>query len=144
LLSTLLWIAYPLRATSIVVVRTENGFAIAADSGLSNNSGELILQLACKIFTVGNSAAFGFGGLMASSTFSPESRLRGLINDPDVDAFAKKLQDAIIPALTEEAKRLRAEAPDKFRSLLSGNDIFQLFVVVPQRAVLQGYHIRLG
>jgi hypothetical protein len=137
----LLCVAQGLSATAVVIVRTENGFAVAADSGLSNNSGEPISLPACKIFTAGNSVVFGFGGLMASSTFSPEAKLRGLIDGTDLDSIAKKVQDAIIPALTEEAKQLRRNAPEKFRFLLEGNDIFRLFVIVPQRALLQGYKV---
>jgi hypothetical protein len=138
-----LFCAARMDATSIVIIHTEMGFVIAADSGLSDNSGQPLLLLACKVFSVKDSVAFGYGGLMSSEEFSPEALLRKGV-DADLENSGRKVREALIPALTEAAKRIRASSPERFRFLLSGNNIFQLFLAVPNRVLLQGYSISLG
>jgi hypothetical protein len=134
----------PATATSIVVIRIENGFVMAADSGLTDNSGEPLPQLACKVRTAGHSIVFAYGGLMGTSTFRTDEELEKVVSSSNsAITAAKKIEEAIIPILTREAKLLRREAPDKFAYLLRGNDILQVFIVTAQAAILQGYFVNV-
>ena len=55
----LLGLPLPLCATSIVAIRTNAGFVIAADSGSSDDNGKVLPVLTCKVFSVGKSVVFG-------------------------------------------------------------------------------------
>jgi hypothetical protein len=138
-----LCVAPKLVATTIVVIRTDTGFVVAADSGLSDNHGKPLPQLACKVFTTDNTVVWGFGGLMGGWGFDPASDLRRLVG-PNLDIVSKRMQADIIPMLTEEAKRIRVTDPAKFEFLMSGNDIFQVFVAIGKRSILHGYKVTIG
>lgn len=133
-----------LSATTIVVIRTDTGFVVAADSGLSDNSGEPLPQPACKVFTAGDAVAWGYGGLMGGLGFDPTSELRRLINNSDLGVLGERVQEAISPELAEQAARLKVTAPARFEFLLKGNDIFQVFMASGQRALLQGYRVKMS
>lgn len=130
-----------LSATSIVVVTTDKGFAIAADSRLVDGAGNKLSDPACKVFITNNRIAWGFAGLMGSDGFDPRSELRRLLDTPDLISLNTRIQGVMAPLLSNQAKWLQKNEPDKFRFLLAGNDIFQVFVATRNGVIVQEYRV---
>jgi len=139
----LLGLPLPLSATSIVAIRTEAGFVIAADSGSSDDNGKLLPVLTCKVFSVGRSIVFGIAGIERAPGFSPEIELRKHIMGNDLQVMADNIERDINPLLKQQAERLRRDVPHKFEELLT-NEMFQFFIATSTGYVSRGYRIALN
>lgn len=139
----LLGVPFPLCATSIIAVRTDTGFVIAADSGSSDDNGNHLPVLTCKLFSVGNSVVFGIAGLERGPGFSPESELRKDIKGSDLQVMADSIETAIVPLLKQQAERLRRDAPHRFEESRT-SDMFQFFIANSTTYVSRGYKISVN
>lgn len=138
---SLLFAAAPVRATTIVIMRTANGFVVGADSRLTDANGEPLPATVCKIFESHDNVIWGFGGLHELGAFQPSELLPPLIGGIDVHESLAKIRNVLIPALADQAKQLKMVAPVKYTKLLAGDDIFDVFIVTVHEAIVEGYRV---
>ncbi len=134
--------AAPAFPTTIVIIRTNSGFIIAADSATSDNSGHLLPTSACKIHVADNGMIWGTGGIRhLPDGSSVDDLIRPLFTGQDIRVVSNRIKDKMKPALADAAVFLQRCAPERFRELVDGDVMLSLYIATAERVITQSYSV---